>query len=250
MKIACCLKSAELKRQIIIFEGAVFTVIREIRFAGGSAGVFRNLEAMRIWHGLMGNCGFFRQILRLGIQRHCPSRRSVPEASLGSIVCRGIKTAALLIGGIAAVISLRGLLLKAAVVRSLRTVCRLLLIGRSLLVAALRVGILILILEAALLRIARGRIRGSVSGRLLREQMKLGNMNFSGISFYPLLVVIGSGLDFSFHVNLAALSHVVPGDFSSAAPEYQTMPLGLLLQIAVLIPVALIGGQAHSGNAG
>ncbi len=198
----------------------------------------------------MGNCSFFRQILRLGIQRHGPSRRSVPEASLRRIVYRGIKTASLLIAGIASVISLRGLRLKTAIIRSLRTaVCRLLLKSRSLLIAALRL-VVILILEASLLRITRRGVGNSVSGRLLREQMKFGNVNFSGVSLYSLLVIIGSGLDFSFHVNLTALSHVVSGDFSRTAPEYQAMPFSLLLQIAILIPVAFIGGQAHGGNAG
>lgn len=97
------------------------------------------------------------------------------------------------LGGLTIGRGLRGLLLVA-------TVSGLLSIGRGLRVAALGgltigwlLGIGRSLLGVSLLLVClsclHGSLRGTVAG-LLREQVKLGNMNFRCISFYTLLIFV------------------------------------------------------------
>lgn len=234
--------NAGLKRQIIVLKGAVST----LGLGGGRSG---GLEGCRGSGGCLCRLGCGRS----RAYRHGTSRWCIPEATLLAI------TALLLVGrGLSRLLGIglrcgRGLLVATLGVTTLR-------LGRSLLLGVglggrlLRVTLLLVgrSLRVASLRVALigicGRFRSTVSGRLLREEVKLGNVNVRGKSFDPLLVFIRPGLDFSFHVYQTALSHEVAGDLRRATPEYQTMPLSLLLGIAILIPVSLISGQPYRGH--
>ena len=173
--------TAILKRQVIVLERAG---------GAGGGGCGRLLEGGR--GGSLGRsgcglgCGRGRTV-----NHYCTCGRRTAESSLG-----GLAVALLLVG--------RGLLGRSLLITAL---CRLLValrcgrllsIGlgvalrgdRRLLIPPLRVGIL-LALGVALLRVClRGIHSIRTAGLRRREQMKLGDVNFSGISLYSLLVVV------------------------------------------------------------
>ena len=102
---------------------------------------------------------------------------------------------------------------------------------------------------AALLAVAGGGTACSAFFAAAGEQADVADDDFGAVDlFVGLLVVPASCCEASFDVEFVALLYVVADDLGEFAVGGEVVPLGLVLPVALLVLVALAGGEAEVGD--
>jgi hypothetical protein len=92
---------------------------------------------------------------------------------------------------------------------------------------------------------ATATTRRTISAAAAAEELHIIGDDLGDVAFVAVFVVVVSGLDPTFDIDLAPFGQVLGTDLCSLSPDHDAVPFRPILTLSILVVPALAGGQAQ-----